>query len=760
MAARKFHVFVRQHQNDAFTVSALTHPAYAAHAPTLERAVEELTRVLAGELALGAIGPGEETFLEGLDRKAVHLTVRAVQHGRLVELPMRVTALHRQRDDGMFEVWLPRLDRTFRLRSEDAIAPWTEEVVRGRFHLADIDEVRAHEYDRGERVDELSVTHRKIDGKRLEAARGVQSDPDPDLGDGEPTPPDDAVLGGLGTDLVVASELGDIARCHLRDDVVTQLERVLATRQSALLVGPAGVGKTAVVHELAHRIREGRAPFTRPVWHVTAGRLMAKTPYLGMWQQKALDVLNDARESGAILYLGDLLELVQATRGREATGMTLPRLIEPFVAQRDVIVLAETTPDGLSAAQAADPGLAARLRHVVVPSLEAAQAFDVLATLAISIGARHKVRFADEALTRALDLVARFGDVEGLPGSGLALVERMARAAAGRGAPLGPSDATDAFCAQSGYPRDLVDPDVLLPMTKVEAFFEARVHGQPRATERLANVVAMLKSGLADPGRPVASFLFMGPTGVGKTESALTLAEYLFGARERLVRLDMSEYAHPYAAVRLVDGRRGEGELTRPIREQPFSVVLLDEVEKAAPEVFDVLLQVLGEGRLTDATGRTASFRDAIVIMTSNLGATTKTAVGVHGEDPSARSADYLGAARRFFRPELLNRIDHVVPFAPLSRPTLRTIARRLLDAALVREGLERRGLVAHYDDALVEHIAEIGFDPALGARPMKRAIDARVLVPLAERIARGEGAGAREVELTLVEGAVESRFR
>lgn len=756
MAKRLFQLFVRQHQNDAFTVSALHLPSYAAYAETYDEALEELSRVLAGELALGVIKAETVVHREGLERKAVHVTVRAVQHGHLIEVPLRVTALYAKRDSGMIDVTLPRLGSEFSLRHEKAIEPWTQEVVRAKFHLADVERLREYEYDRGERVDEVEITYRKIDGKRLESARGPQTELAPMTEPDDEDVPDDTVLGGIGSDLVITAKLGELGRCYERADVLAQLERVLGTRQSVLLVGPSGSGKTAVMHELAHRIHDGVSPVKAPTWHITAGRIMARTPFLGMWQKKALDVLQQARLAGAVLYLGDLLELAQATRGTESTGMSLPRLIEPFVAQRDVIVIAEATPDALSTAESIDPGLPSRMRHLVMPPLDATAGFRVLETLAGSLGARHGVRFTEPALQRALDLVARFGDVDGLPGSGLTLVERMARGE--HSGPIGPAAATAAFAAQTGYPKDLVDPDKRLDMSEVHGFLEERVHGQPRATHALSNVVAVLKAGLDDPGKPVASFLFMGPTGVGKTESALSLAEFLFGDRERVVRLDMSEYADAWGAVRLVDGRRGEGELTRPLREQPFSVVLLDEIEKAAPEVFDVLLQVLGEGRLTDATGRTASFRHAIVIMTSNLGAAAKPPLGVRSSD-ERDAPDYLGAARRFFRPEMLNRIDHIVPFDALAPATLLTIARRLLDAALRREGLSRRGLEVRYDDALLEHLAAVGFDPALGARPMKRAIDASVLVPLAQRIARGEAEGARVVQLELVDGVVEPRI-
>lgn len=755
---RSFSVFVRQHENDAFTVASLTHPSYAAYAPTLSPALEELSRVLAGEMALGTIRTSATTHYLALRRKAIALKVRAVQHGRLLELPLRVTALYREVDEEKkrYEVWLPRLGANFTIRGEESIEPWARELVRGRFHLKDVDEVRRFEYDRGERVDDLEVNYRPIDGKRLLTARGPQVEARRLDDEEEPDAPSDVVLGGVGTDLVVTAKHGELPRCHRRDALLEQFERVLAARFSVLLVGPAGVGKTALVQELAHRVGSGRANARlagAPIWHVTASRLMAGMVYLGMWQQRALDVLSEAQRSGAILYLDNVLELVQATQSGSAEGMSLARLIEPFVEQREVVVVFEATPDALTAAEAVEPGLISKLRRLPVPSLDGPAAHEVLAILARQLGATHGVEVSERALHRALDLIARYGDVDGLPGSGLALLERMTRRGVKGAEPLGAQDATLAFCDQTGLPRDLVDPDIVLDLSAVEAFLAERVHGQPAALERLANVVALLKAGLDDPTRPVASFLFMGPTGVGKTEAALTLAEYLFGDRERVVRLDMSEYGYAGSAQRLVDGRGGEGDLTRPIRRQPFSVLLLDEVEKAAPEIFDVLLQVLGEGRLTDATGRTVSFTHTIVIMTSNLGAAAKQPIGIASRSASS-GPDYQGAARRFFRPEFLNRLDYVVPFSPLAPETLRTIARRLLRAALDREGVSRRHLEVRFDDSLVELVADVGFDPKLGARPMKRAIDQLVMVPLAIRLSRGELAGER-TQISADDGAV-----
>jgi hypothetical protein len=360
--------------------------------------------------------------------------------------------------------------------------------------------------------------------------------------------------------------------------------------------------------------------------------------------------------------------------------------------------------------------------------------------------------FTREALQRALDILARFGDSNALPGSGIRLIEQMAHLhpPSQQKRKLHPQDAIQAFSRASGFPEALIDPDQTLDMDGVRKFFSDRIIGQENPVRLLSNLITLIKASLNDPQKPLGSFLFMGPTGVGKTESVLALTEYLFRDRKRLLRLDMSEYSAPGAAMRLVGGVDGEGDLTRKLREQPFSVVLLDEIEKADPSVFDILLQVLGEGRLTDTTGSTVHFTHAIVIMTSNLGAEQKNPVGFAGRTLKGLEAHYREAAERFFRPEFINRIDFLVPFHPLERDSLRRIAKMMLDQAIQREGFQRREIKIQYNDELLDHLVSIGYQPRYGARPMKRAIEQTVLVPLSRRLIRRKDHQSETFELYL----------
>ena len=302
---------------------------------------------------------------------------------------------------------------------------------------------------------------------------------------------------------------------------------------------------------------------------------------------------------------------------------------------------------------------------------------------------------------------------------------------------------TATFAERTGLPLLLLSDEVPLRTGDVRAFFEARVLGQDEAVEAMVDLVTVAKSGLQDPNKPLGSFFFVGPTGVGKTELTKALAEFLFGSSDRVIRFDMAEHGSGDALPRLIGTAwhsNGEGELTRRVREQPFCVLLLDEIEKAHRDVFDALLSALGEGRLTDANGRTADFRNAIVVMTSNLGAGQgSAAVGFSAADAAAEAdrlrRHFVEQAEKFFRPEFFNRIDRVLPFHALDPETVRRIARRELGRLLMREGITRRRLLVEIDDAVVERLAESGFHPHYGARPLQREIERAVIQPLARLI-------------------------
>ncbi|MEQ1566812.1 MAG: AAA family ATPase [Myxococcota bacterium] len=747
----RFHLFVSTFPDKWVSASVLTHPRYTAIGRDLGAVRDELEQTLARDLALSQFdrsagshpaefpGPSPDaSYWEALEVESISLALRAVQHERLVEVPMSFTlAVHPDGKDDRFTVRVPRLELQFSLVGRRDLRAWAEERIRGHLHLADVRQLVALRAARKERVEPLEVTWHgpgRYLKERAERAERVHQVVEAAASVG-PT------LGGVGVDWVDEAKHGRLGRALDRSAEVDRLVQTLSRhhQRAGLLVGAHGVGKTAVVQELCHRIAQGSVPGRlagASVWYVPGNALMAGMKYLGEWQARALGIAKHLAATGDVLYVGHLGELLGADT--EAGGLSPGQLFLPFL-QRDAFPLvAETTPEGLVHAEHQHAGFVRALRQLPVLGMERDRAFAVLEVLAkrIARDGHGGAEVTPEALSAALELLARYGDPDGLPGSGLPLVERMIQG--NPRARLNRTHAIAAFARGSGLPEVLVDPDRGLDEASVRAHFERRIVGQPEAARRLTELVLVVKAGLSDPGRPLGSLLLLGPTGVGKTESAKALASWMFGDDDRLVRFDMSEFGGLGAARRLVDGPGGQGLLTRKVREQPFGVVLLDEVEKAEPAVFDVLLQVLGEGRLTDGTGSTVSFRHTVVILTSNLGASAPPEVGLVPAPPGADALRYRRAAEAFFRPEFVNRLDLILPYQPLSEAAVREIGRGLLTTAVAREGVARRGVEVRWGDDVLEHVVRVGYQPQWGARPMKRAIETEVLAPLGRALARG----------------------
>lgn len=731
----RFHIYIREHRTGWFTAQVLTQPSYTAHGPYLGPLLEELAEALSADLESGTLRLGAEPkhWFDGLKPHRLDLVLRAVQHERLVEVPMRfLLAQEFDEASGQCQIWVPRIGESVRVRGEAEAMAWTEEVIRGWFYLKPVTQLLQHQYERSERLDSIEVSFVENRVNRTSAARNQDQHKD----ETEAHP-----LTAYGLNRVAEARAGRLPKARFRDREVNQLVEILASSQApcALLVGPTGVGKTAVVDAMAHRVASNRVPpqlSDADVWTIPGTRWLAGARFLGEWQARAQGIVETLSQEGGVLDLGPLGELI-AARGQEV-GLSPAQFLLPVLASGELPIVAETTPEGLAQAEQIAPALVRGFQRIDIRPLEVGRISQVMVHDARRLEKLLGVVIEPEAVDTALDIVTRFRDPSTLPGTGLALLEQMARHAATENksankASVRASHGMETFCRDSGYPASVVDPEVRLDPEAVRAFFDDRVLGQPDACRHLANLIFLVKAGLTAPDKPLGSFLFTGPTGVGKTESALALAEYLFQDRTRITRLDMSEYGYFGAAMRLVDGPRGEGDLTRAVRGQPFGIVLFDEVEKADSGVLDLLLQILGEGRLTDGTGRTVGFEQSIVILTSNLGADDRPTVGFGpGPSPEARYAD---AIERFFRPELVNRIDHIVPFKSLDPPTLRRLAERLLRGALEREGLVRRNLMVTATDKVLEAVQARGYEPQYGARPMKRTVEAEVVAPLARHL-------------------------
>jgi ATP-dependent Clp protease ATP-binding subunit ClpA len=567
----------------------------------------------------------------------------------------------------------------------------------------------------------------------------------------------------------------ELERAVLRDAEVVELERLLsaADRRPVLLCGPRLAGKTAAVHECVFRRVAARGSVhvqKQNVWLVSPQRLISGMSYVGQWEGRLLAILRHARKRDHVLYFDDLVGLFLAGVTSQS-ALSAAVVLKPYLERRDVRVLGEITPEGLRVLQERDRGFADLFHLIPVREPTDADTLRVLIDQQRRLEGKHGCTFGLDVLPAVIDVQRRYDRTAAFPGKAAAVLTRLAVRATtekdptphplpqgerglsssppsllGKGAGgLGSSsqrplisrdDVLADFAARSGLSVAFLDPKQRLDRDAVKEKLQEQVIGQTGAVEALADVVSVAKARLNDPDRPLAAFLFLGPTGVGKTESAKAIARTLFGDTERLLRFDLNEFNQPGAAALLVGTfSRPEGLLTAAIRRQPFAVVLLDEVEKAHPEVFDLLLQVLGEGRLTDALGRTADFTAAIIIMTSNLG--VREAEGNLGFAPEAdRSFAYTRAAERFFRPEFFNRLDRVIPFRKLGRDEMGRIARRLVNDVLGREGFAQRKCVLNVSADALDRVIAAGYDPALGARAMKRAVERELTHPAAARLA------------------------
>jgi ATP-dependent Clp protease ATP-binding subunit ClpC len=540
------------------------------------------------------------------------------------------------------------------------------------------------------------------------------------------------------------------------DELVEQIADALTSTRphSVLLVGPSGVGKTAAVRELVRRklnFRLGATPF----FQTSGARIVAGQCGFGMWQQRCTDLVREVAKKRAVLHLGNLVELMEV--GKSDYNQTgLAGFLRPAIARGELLCIAECTPEQLPMIEREDPQLADAFRQLKVEEPDATRGRSILERYAND--GRKDVRAVTPAALDAIDrLHRRYATYSAFPGRPIRFLDNLRREG-DRKVPATPDDVLAAFTRETGLPRVLLDPGIPLDVSRTRAWFAGRIIGQSEAVDLVVDLLATVKVGLTRPNRPIASLLFIGPTGVGKTEMAKALAEFLFGSKDRLTRFDMSEYADPLAVGRLVGGAfGGEGLLTAKVREQPFCVLLLDEFEKAHPAFFDLLLQALGEARLTDAGGQLADFRNAVVILTSNLGAESYQA-GQPGFRPGGRDAaeakqHFVREVERFLRPEMFNRLDRLVPFAPLDAATIQQIAKREWDKVLGRDGVRFRGVRVTATEGVISHLAEVGFDPQYGARPLKRAIERELLAPVAHQMNRHSAESALDVTVGLADG-------
>ncbi len=649
-------------------------------------------------------------------------------------IPLRVACVHGRQESGMLVCALPLLRLQFYYYEASAlrglVTTYTQESLKNRTP----EQLRSYLPPKSIRLDELTVRGGKPVTSQIKA---------PEIENLK------LVATPVGSDEMRRS----FSRAFGRERLVSELVQLLQRdRANVLLVGESGVGKTSILVDAVRLVeREGPSstvenrenvstwPKLHRFWTSSAPRLIAGMKYLGQWEERCERVIEELARIDGVIAFEDLLELVH-TGGASSTN-SLASFFLPFVERGEMRIVSETTPAGLDACRRLLPGFVDAFRILRVPDFTESEAISALHAYCANIERNNPARINREARDLIYRLFRRFLPYEAFPGKTVNFTTRLyERAKSDRITEIIDDRVIGAFVKATGLPELFLRDEVSLEERDLQAFFEHEVMGQTEACRAATSAVLTFKAGLNDPARPISVLLFTGPTGVGKTELSRSLARFLFGAAEdseRFVRLDMSEYSLPGSAERLIAGPGGEpSEFINQMRRQPFAVVLLDEIEKAEEGVFDLLLSVFDEGRLTDRFGRTTHFQSAVIVMTSNLGAVASGTPGFGASDEIA-SSTYHRAAQTFFRPEFYNRIDSVLSFNALDKENVRRIVIKELNSLNSREGMVKRSIRLVWTDRVVDHVVQVGFNSRLGARPLQRAIEKKIVTPLALHLNR-----------------------
>lgn len=520
-----------------------------------------------------------------------------------------------------------------------------------------------------------------------------------------------------------------------RQEIVDEIDHLLRRpdRQGVLVIGPPAVGKTAILQECIkrrterYRNRRGHKPQT---WWISPQRLISGMMYLGQWEQRWLAILREATKRDHILYFEDLVGLYTAGLTRDSR-LCAADVLKSYLSEQRVRIVGETTPEELAVLRRRDRSLADRFHLVHVPSLSASATLPLLMEATGRVETQRKVYFHPSVVPLVIQQQEVLAPNRAFPGKAIELIKTLGD----NKQTITPLRLFEHLQQRTGANLQLLLGQ-LGNQSQIESRLETSVIGQPDAVSAMARIVLRFTQKIQPGDRPVGVLLFLGPTGVGKTESAKALTELLFNDASHMIRIDMNEITTPMAAEQLVGTFDApEGRLTSAVRRQPHSVVLLDEIEKAHPDVFDYLLQVLGEGRLTDARGRVVDFRSTIIILTSNLGSTSQSGqLGFDGG--SQRELAYQRAAEQFFRPEFFNRIDEVIAFRALNQADIQKIVLIQLRLLLAREGLKRRHVFVRIERGTLDHVVKVGFDKHLGARAVRRALEQEIVQPLGDQLA------------------------
>jgi ATP-dependent Clp protease ATP-binding subunit ClpC len=645
------------------------------------------------------------------------------------------------------------------------------------------------------------------------------------------------VLDQLGIDLTNAARVGKLDPIVDRDKEIERVVQILSrrTKNNPALIGEPGVGKTAIVEGLAHRIVAGEVPETlqgKRLVTLDIGSLVAGTKYRGEFEERLKKVIDEIKNAGnCVVFVDELHTIVGA--GAAEGAVDASNILKPSLSRGEIQCIGATTLDDYRKHIEKDAALERRFQPVTVAEPTIEETLDVLRGVKERYEEHHRLTISDEALQSAASLAARYIPDRFLPDKAIDLMdEASSRVRIKRGAvPISLTEARRALesvrkdkdAAISGreyeYAAELRDREVQLTekmtsmeqkwqeeqkqekptvteediaevvsmwtgipvvrlttdetsrLLQMEEALHRRIVGQDEAIVTVSKAVRRARAGLKELRHPIGSFIFLGPTGVGKTELVKALAEFMFGSEDAMVRLDMSEFMERHAVARLVGAPPGYvgydegGQLTEAVRRNSYCVILLDEIEKAHPDVFNILLQIFDDGHLTDAKGRRVDFRNSVVVMTSNVGAELikrdmTLGFATHSDEEKNRQIEYekmkekvLGELKKAFRPEFLNRIDGTVVFHALSKEQIRQIVDLMLSE--VAKSLDEKSMKLDITDAAKEFLGEKGYDPTFGARPLRRVIQNEVEDKLSDALLRGEFQSGDTVELDCDDGKI-----
>ncbi len=626
-----------------------------------------------------------------------------------------------------------------------------------------------------------------------------------------------SMLEQFGHDLTADAEDGKLDPVIGRREEMDQLVQILSRRKknNPCLVGEPGVGKTVIVEGLAQRIVEGRVPKGlegKRIIELDLSGMLSGTRFRGDFEERIKGFLSEAKEEeNVILFLDELHTLVGAGAGDGA--MDAANILKPELARGDLQVIGATTPKEYTQYIEKDPALERRFQSVKVDEPSQEETYEILKGLQPEYEDFHELVITDDALHAAVTLSARYIGDRYLPDKAIDLIDEAAARVRSRNTSVpdqlesmneeirrvsvakkkaadtqdyeeaallkrretelledynakydswlkeqknrvDAEDIAEVVSAWTKIPVTTLTQDEQDRLKNMEEILHKRIVGQDEAVSAVSRAIRRSRTGIAEPGRPIASFLFLGPTGVGKTELCRALAEVMFQDENSMIRFDMSEYMEPYTVSRLIGSPPGYvgyeegGQLTDQVRKNPYSIVLLDEIEKAHPDVWNVLLQILDDGRLTDGQGRTVDFKNTIIIMTSNLGSRSiedqktlgfKTAENRSDiPDQETIKDNVMEAVKRAFPPEFINRLDDVIVFHSLEEADVQKIARNL--TAKLCERLKLQGISLTVEDSAIEIMAKKGFDPMFGARPLRRTIQTMLEDPLSDLFLEEEG--------------------